>query len=153
MVEMLQVVVFSLFFIWLTVLSYFLYKTQKHYRNLTSGGNHHKLDEILDTLIEDDRNLKGEVAQAKKDIKEIVGKSKVHFQKLGIVRFNPFGRSGSDQSFVLALLNEENNGIVINFIYTHEGVRVYTKRVKAGKGVDHELTDEEKDAVDKSFIN
>lgn len=153
MVEMLQILVFSVLFIWLSAITYILFKTRNHFQNLTSGGKHHNLDEILDTLITDERTIKHEIEDIIKETKRIGIESKTHFQKMGIVRFNPFGRAGSDQSFVLALLNAENNGIVINFIYTHEGVRVYTKRVKEGKGVGHDLTDEEKKAVDTSVSN
>ena len=67
-----------------------------------------------------------------------------------MVRFNPFERSGGEQSFVLALLNNLNSGLVINFIYTREGLRTYIKKVKAGKGEKYELSEEEKEAIDKS---
>ena len=66
---------------------------------------------------------------------------------MGLVRFNAFGKSEGEQSFVLALLNELGSGVVINFIYIHEGIRVYAKPVKAGKGEQHELSSEEKEAV------
>jgi hypothetical protein len=63
------------------------------------------------------------------------------------VRFNAFGKTEGEPSFVLALLNEHNSGVVVNFIYIHDGVRIYAKKVSDGKGEKHELSAEEKDAV------
>ena len=43
-------------------------------------------------------------------IKQITDESNFYFHKIGLVRFNPFGRTSSDQSFVLALLDKEDRG-------------------------------------------
>lgn len=126
---------------------------RRRYLNFTSGAKTKNFDEILDTLVGDDRNLNKEVESLKKEVRTMIVASQKHIQKIGIVRFNPFGKAGSEQSFVLALLSEENSGIVINFIYTHEGVRVYTKQVKEGKGVERALSEEETRAVTQSIIN
>ena len=50
----------------------------------------------------------------------------------------------------LALLDKEDSGLIINFIYTHEGVRVYTKKVKQGKGEEYQLSEEEQRAIKES---
>lgn len=42
---------------------------------------------------------------------------------------------------------KKKDGIVLNFIYTHEGVRIYTKIVKMGKGEAYELSAEENEAI------
>lgn len=126
---------------------------RSRYLNFTSGAKTKNFDEILDTLVGDDKNLKMEVDLLKKDVRAIFTKTQKQVQKIGVVRFNPFGKAGSEQSFVLALLSEENSGIVINFIYTHEGVRVYTKQVKEGKGVERALSEEETRAVKQSIVN
>ena len=74
----------------------------------------------------------------------------MHFQKIGLVRFNPFERVGGEQSFVIALLNNLNSGLVINFIYTREGLRTYIKKIREGKGEKYNLSNEEQEAVKKS---
>lgn len=145
-------IIASVAFLWLIVLSFFIFKTRKHYINLTSRTKKEKIDDILDKLIDDDNKLGAEIGKIRKEIEAIMKESSMHFQRVGLVRFNPFGRVGVDQSFVLALLNKEKNGIVINFIYTHEGVRVYAKHIKDGKGREHELSDEEKKAIEESSI-
>lgn len=138
------------FFIWLAVLTYFLFRTRGHYLKLTSSTGKHKIDEILDRVLEDDKRLSSEMEKIKHEIKSIITKTQSHYQRLGLVRFNPFGRGGMDQSFVMAVLDEIKSGIVINFIYTPDGVRVYAKRVKNGQGIEHQLSEEERQAVEKS---
>lgn len=150
--QMLVYILAGIFFAWLSVLSYFLFKTRQHYLNLTTRTKSVKIDEILDKLIEDDLRLNQETGNIKKQMVAIVEESKIHLRKIGLVRFNPFGRQSVDQSFVLALLNEKKNGIVINFIYTPEGVRVYAKKVKEGKAVEHKLSEEEQEAIERAEV-
>jgi|SRR3989344_699520 len=67
-------------------------------------------------------------------------------QKSSVVRFNPFRDAGSDQSFSLALLNDEKNGLVVSSLYGREINRIYAKPIEKGTSKYH-LTDEEKEAV------
>ncbi|MCX6722418.1 MAG: DUF4446 family protein [Candidatus Staskawiczbacteria bacterium] len=71
-------------------------------------------------------------------------------QKTGIVRFNPFNEMGGNQSFVIALLDDKNNGFVISSLFSKEGNRVYAKTVKAGKS-DHMLSSEEVEALNMAI--
>ena len=68
----------------------------------------------------------------------------LHIQKVGLLRFNPFNDTGGDQSFILSLTDANDTGVVISGLYARSGTRWYTKRVANGKGVEHELSDEEK---------
>jgi hypothetical protein len=67
------------------------------------------------------------------------------------VRFNPFPELGSNQSFAIALLNENGDGVVISSLYTRERVSVFAKPVK-NMHSEYELTDEEKEALLKAKI-
>lgn len=137
-------------FVWLVVLTALILKTKAHYINLVSRTQKHSIDEILDELLSRDRQTKEELEIIKKELKTEIKKSLLHFQKIGLIRFSPFERGGGDKSFVISLLNYENSGIVINFIHTRDGLRVYSKKVVNGKGGDFELSEEEKRAIEKS---
>ena len=78
---------------------------------------------------------------------KIEEEERVALKKIGLTRFNPFKDTGGDQSFILSILNQEDTGIVISGLYSRLGTRWYAKKVEKGKGVDHELSDEEKKAV------
>ncbi len=138
-------------FFWLLILTFIFVKLRNHYYNLISTTKKERLDDILDSLISGERMLKAEVDDLKKRLEAEVKKSSLHLQKIGLVRFNPFGTVGGEQSFVAAFVDQENSGIVLNFIYTKEGLRVYTKRVKKGIGVEYELSKEEEKAIEKSI--
>lgn len=90
------------------------------------------------------RNLKelGEL------LEEIVENSKINIQKAGVVRFNPFADTGGNMSFAIALLDGRDNGILISSLHSREGTRIYAKAIENGQG--HNLTDEEKEAIEKA---
>ncbi|MGB9883493.1 MAG: DUF4446 family protein [Microgenomates group bacterium] len=135
---------------WLAGLTYFFLKLRNHYYRLISSSKKQNLDDILDWLLNNDKKNDQEIKLLKQKLEEEIKKSNFYFKKIGLVRFNPFSGGANDQSFVLALLDNLNNGIILNFIYTKEGLRVYTKRVNQGKGVEYQLSDEEKKAIENS---
>ena len=70
-------------------------------------------------------------------------------QKISIVRFNPFGDTGGDQSFSLAVLDSHDSGYVLTSIHGREGTRVYVKPVDYGKSK-YTLSDEEQQALSQA---
>lgn len=141
--------ILAIFFGWIVLLSWLVWRTRRHYFNLISKTKKQKIDEILDNLIADEKKITIELEKIKRQLQEEINKSRFHLQRIGLVRFNPFERGG-EQSFAIALLDGEKNGLVINFIYTREGLRTYTKKIKNGKGEGYELSEEEKKAIEKS---
>lgn len=83
-----------------------------------------------------------------KEIEVIKKEQEFSFQKIGLVRFNPFPGIGGDYSFSLAIANKKNNGVLITSFYTREGSSIYSKIIKDGK-TDHSLIEEEKRALEK----
>lgn len=71
-------------------------------------------------------------------------------QKVGIVRYNAFKDTGSDLSFALALLDEKNNGVVLNGIYSREMSNIYAKPIENGKS-SYTISEEERQAIDKAI--
>jgi hypothetical protein len=67
-------------------------------------------------------------------------------QRVGLIRFNPFEDTGGNQSFALALLDGEGNGLVISSLHARTGTRVYGKAVSGGRS-DAPLSDEEEQAL------
>lgn len=92
-----------------------------------------------------------------KDIEKIFGEiEKINkiletcFQKVGVIRYNPFKDVGGDQSFSIALLDAKNNGFVISGLYTREGNRIFAKPVENGQSK-YLLSGEEKEAIKKAI--
>lgn len=133
--------------VWLMVLTFLLLKSISHYTNLVRGSNNQNLKIILEGL------LKG-LDVARKDINVLISRcdkidkeSLLHIQKIGLLRFNPFKDTGGDQSFILALLDNNDTGVVISSLYSRSGMRWYAKKIIGGKATEHELSDEEKKAI------
>ncbi|HEV8697848.1 MAG TPA: DUF4446 family protein [Candidatus Limnocylindrales bacterium] len=68
------------------------------------------------------------------------------FQRVGLVRFNPFEDTGGNQSFALALLDAEGNGWVLSSLHARSGTRVYAKAIHEGRS-EGALSDEEAAAI------
>ncbi len=66
------------------------------------------------------------------------------FSRTGLVRYNPFGDTGGDQSFCLALLDNTNSGFVISAVHARSGTRVYAKDVFEGKSTHNTSTEEDR---------
>ena len=104
------------------------------------------LKEVLKRL----RGLEENYENISRELKEFKEKSRKDVQKVGIVRFNPFPEVGGDQSFSIALLDENNNGFVITSHYLRELNRVYAKPVEKGISK-YQLSKEEIEAINKAI--
>lgn len=139
-----------IFAFWLAVLSWLLYKTKEHYHQLIAKTKKGTIGEILKSLIDQSDITVKKTEKIEEEIKQLIESKKLHYQKTGLVRFNPFERVGGEQSFILTLLNQQDSGLVINFLYTREGIRVYAKKIRQGVSKEYELSSEEKEAVKKA---
>ena len=81
-----------------------------------------------------------------KNIEEDLSKC---IKKIGMVRYNAFRDTGSNLSFALALLDENNNGVVLNGIYSREMSNIYAKPVENGVST-YTVSEEEKEAIRKA---
>ncbi len=105
------------------------------------------MQQVLDSLLADIAFAKKDIANLSKTCDTIIEEGKFHIQKVGLLRFNPFKETGGDQSFILSLLDKQDNGIVLSGLYSRTGMRWYAKKIKEGKGLEHTLSEEEKEAI------
>ena len=67
-------------------------------------------------------------------------------QRFGVVRYNPFEDTGSNQSFVLAMLDARGDGFVLSTLHSRQSTRMFLKAVSGGKA-DSAVSDEEAEAL------
>lgn len=115
-------------------------------------GNIQDSKDLLFSHIEKTHILETDLLALLERIKHLEGIAKITIQKTGVVRFNPFGDFGGNQSFTIALLDNENSGFVISSIFVKEGSRVYAKQITKGVS-DHALSNEEQEAIFKATGN
>jgi hypothetical protein len=73
-------------------------------------------------------------------------RSERSLQHIGMVRYNPFEDTGSDQSFAIALLDDRRDGVVISSLHGRANTRIFAKPVADGASP-HNLSDEETEAI------
>lgn len=134
--------------IWLGVLSVLVFRTVRHYSQLSRGVTKAGLREVMETLLAERRDISARLKQLEATVSELELEQQYHVQKIGVLRFNPFSDTGGSQSFVLALLDQLNNGIVITSLYGRTGNRWYMKEVRSGAGKELALSKEEEKAID-----
>lgn len=98
--------------------------------------------DLLNRIIKTETKL-DEIDPRFKLIEEI---SKISIQKVGFLRFNPFQDTGGDNSFVVAMLDYKNDGVLFSSLYTRGGVRVYGKQIQNGQSK-YQLSEEEKRVI------
>ena len=120
---------------------------KKRYKIFMSGKNARNLEKTLidrldqvDTLIEAN-------AVNERNIQKLFNNMKFTFQKVGLVKYDAFHEMGGKLSFSLALLNETDDGFVMNAVHSREGCYTYVKDIIAGNSV-IVLSPEEKEALD-----
>lgn len=139
--------VLLIIFVWLISLSVFFWRVLQHYNRLTKGVSEKSLKVVLDEILKDVDVSKKDIDYLKDYSLKLEKDGLLHIQKVGLLRFNPFKDTGGDQSFILSLVDGKDTGVVISGLYSRSGTRWYAKRVVSGKGVDYELSEEEKKSL------
>lgn len=91
-----------------------------------------------------------DIQQSHKGIRDTISdvelKLKKCIQKVGIIRYSAVERVGAELSYAIALLDEEDNGVVLNGIYTRDGSYSYAKQIVTSESK-HTLSEEEIEAI------
>ena len=127
-----------------------LHSINKHYKTfLKKLGNGENIEEDLENYM---YRVEKQNAEIKNLVDAIDANMDTCIQKIGIVRYNAFKDTGSDLSFALAMLDEKNNGVVLNGIYSREMSNIYAKPVENGKSK-YTISEEEQEAIQKAIEN
>lgn len=140
----------AVIFVWLIALTFFFARILSHYNKITKGVTSKSLKTVLEELLRDNEVNKKDIDYLKQYSLKLEKDGFLHIQKVGLLRFNPFKDTGGDQSFILSLVDNDNTGVIISALYSRSGTRWYAKRVKTGKGVGVDLSQEEKKALNDS---
>lgn len=111
------------------------------------GGNvTDSLESLLAEHLKRVENVDERLGELDAEYKRLSVTNSLASQKISIVRFNPFGDTGGDQSFSLAVLDAHDSGYVLTSIHGRQGTRVYVKPVDFGKSK-YTLSAEEQQAL------
>lgn len=147
---LLSVVAFLVLFVWLASLTFWLWRTDQHYKKLVSTTGRTDLRSILERLLSGQANLVEHLRKVEGGLAALNKKTQGHISKVASVRFNPYSDTGSNQSFALAMLDGTNSGVVLLSLHGREGTRIYVKPVVSGKSR-YELSAEERQALEEAI--
>ena len=126
-------------------------KLNKRYKNFMEKlGQGKNLEEDLETYMYRVDKVERQNAEISNQVETIENNVTNCVQKIGMVRYNAFKDVGSDLSFALALLDENNNGVVLNGIYAREMSNIYAKPIQNGKST-YVVSEEESQAIEKAM--
>lgn len=110
-------------------------------------GNGNNLDEMLKAYLAEVDAIKKDNAEIKNYYTKLDQDLASCIQKVGLVRYNAFENVGSDLSFAVALLDGNDNGVVLNGLYGSESSNIYAKPIKNKKS-SYQLSQEEEYALE-----
>lgn len=122
----------------------------KYNKFMKKIGNGKNIEEYLENYmyrVERVERQNAEIISYCKNLDDEVAKC---IQKVGMVRYSAFKDTGSDLSFAVAMLDENNDGVVFNGIYSREMSNIYAKPVKKGVS-EYTLSEEEKEAIRRAI--
>ena len=106
-------------------------------------------DTIME-LVDETEYLRAKDGDTKRLVDSVVSKAQAGYQKTGIVKYNAFKGMGGNLSFVIAMLDDNNTGFVLNSVHSREGCYLYLKDVVEGK-TEVLLGSEEKEALERAL--
>lgn len=128
-----------------------LKKLRKNYAEFIKKiGNGNNVDEMLREYIKRVETVEAKNNEIISYCKSLDDNIKICVQKIGVVRYNAFKDTGSDLSFTLALLDDKNDGIVLNGIYARDSSNIFAKPIEKGESK-YVLSNEEKEAISRAI--
>lgn len=141
------IVVLILLVVWSAALTFLYYKQYTSLQKIVTSDQKRTVVDILAEVLQNQKELDKALVDINKKVEGLIFDSQFYIQKIGLVRFNPFNDTGGDQSFILALIDEQDSGVVISGLHTRNGTRWYAKKIQNGKGVEYELSKDEVKAI------
>lgn len=124
-------------------------KIVSKYNKLMSGLSDGNLEQLLENCIENLHKVSMKNKEIELQVNNIERNVINCIQKVGVIRFNAFDNVGSDLSFAVSLLDNNDNGVVISSIYSRESSSTYAKPIQNGKSK-YTLSAEELQAIDSA---
>lgn len=121
----------------------------KQIKRLLSGTQAGDLEDIIMKRFAEMDAVKNNSKRLTKEHKEIQSHLSSCVSKIGLVKYNAFEGMGGNLSFALALLDSDNDGVVLNCMHTREGCFNYAKEIIKGDAY-VVLSEEEKEAINRA---
>lgn len=126
-----------------------LKKLYRAYDRFMRGKDAESLENTLLSCIEKTEEVDKMNQMLREDIIGLRKNQRITYQKMGMVKYNAFREMSGDLSYTLALLDQRDNGFVMNSVYGKEGGYSYIKEIVNGECAIL-LSEEEQTALEKA---
>jgi len=123
---------------------------KRKYNLFMNGKDAESLEPLLLKRFEELDALNSENSKNTQNITEIFNRLQFVYQKVGIIKYDAFNEMGGKLSFSLAMLDNRNNGYLINSMHSREGCYTYIKEIINGQSY-IDLGDEERKALNQAL--
>ena len=123
---------------------------KKNYKIFMSGNSAKNLEDTLIKRLEQVDFLLDANAANEKNVKILSKKMNQTYQKMGLIKYDALNEMGGKLSFSLAMLDEKNDGYIINAMHTREGCYTYIKEIVDGNSI-IVLSEEEQKALNRAM--
>ena len=125
-------------------------KLYRRYDLFMRGKDAETLEDTLIQILDQMKELNAK-DRATKDMMRVLSKQvKDSYQKIGFVKYNAFKGMGGNLSFVLAMLDDNNSGFILDAVHSREGCYMYLKEVEEG-ATETVLGSEEQEALEQAL--
>lgn len=125
-------------------------RLSRRLEQLTRGSDEGNLEAVLGQHLERVRKVVRDVDDVAARTTAIEHDLRRSLGRIGLVRYNPFGDTGGNQSFALAIVDAGGDGFVISSLHARQGTRVYAKSVTKGSP-EAALSEEEAAALQQAL--
>ena len=125
-------------------------KLKKNYKIFMSGNSAKNLEETLIKRLDQIDSLIEANETNERNIQLFFKNMKFTYQKMGLIKYDAFHEMGGKMSFSLAMLDERDNGFIINAMHTREGCYTYIKEIVDGNSI-IVLSEEEQEALNRAM--
>ncbi|CAN5537921.1 DUF4446 family protein [soil metagenome] len=119
---------------------------ERRYQDLLLGTSGENLEALLLEHLGARRRLEGEVVALTSRLGDLEKKTRKAKRFAGLVRYDAFEDVGGEQSFALALYDDEGDGVVVSSLVGRADCRVYAKPLVGGQS-ERALSQEERRAI------
>ncbi len=118
-------------------------------KKLLRGQNGRSLEKVIKDMQERLIAHNAHAVKNSNDISTLSDSLRKRIRNVSTLRFKPFEDAGSTQSFAIAIVDDDSNGVILSSLYTRDRMSVFAKPLKNGKS-EYELTNEEKSVLDSA---
>lgn len=140
---------FGVLFLLIAIALFLLVRMERRLQRLFRGSKAATLETLMASVVEQVKKISRLTDEHSEHLEGLRARIGKEGHGIKLVRFNPFKDTGGNQSFAVALINEEGDGVVFSSLYSRDRQSIFAKPITGGKS-DIELSPEEERVIEEA---